>query len=447
MTLGSIALREHASFWYGDVPNDWTVARFKHLATVRNGQVDPEAGQYKDLPLFAPNHIESGTGRLLGIESADEQGAESGKYLVEAGELVYSKIRPALRKVIVAPFKGLCSADMYPVQPTSHVAGRFLFYSMLSEGFSQYALLKADRVAMPKINRETLAECIFVYPDREQQIQIAAFLDRKTAAIDALIAKKERLIELLQEKQQALIVRAVTKGLHPNVPMKDSGIVWMGQIPAHWQFGELRRRWRIVDCKHRTPNYVDDGFALVSTTEVKPGRLDLGVVTRRVGRDDYVEMTSGGRMPRRGDIIYSRNASLGAAAYVDTDQPFCMGQDVVLITSSAQDQLYLSYVLNSRVGIAQVDLACIGSTFKRINVSQIAELVVPFPPPDEQRIIAQWVDVQVARLASLVGRIEAHIDKLCEYRQALITAAVTGKLDVRECPDYALPTDPAVLEA
>ena len=147
MSFGSHELRAYSSLWYGNVPTDWDVERFKHIATIRNGQVDPEDDRYKDLPLFAPNHIESGTGRLLGVESADAQGAESGKYLVEAGEVVYSKIRPALRKVIVAPFKGLCSADMYPVQPTRRVDARFLFYAMLGDGFSKYTLLESDRVA------------------------------------------------------------------------------------------------------------------------------------------------------------------------------------------------------------------------------------------------------------------------------------------------------------
>ena len=114
---GSAELRMEGSTWYGNVPRDWNVDRFKRIATIRNGQVDPEDDRYKDLPLFAPNHIESGTGRLLAVESADAQGAESGKFLVERGEVVYSKIRPELRKVIVAPCEGLCSADMYPVRP------------------------------------------------------------------------------------------------------------------------------------------------------------------------------------------------------------------------------------------------------------------------------------------------------------------------------------------
>lgn len=259
------------------------------------------------------------------------------------------------------------------------------------------------------------------------QRAIAAFLDRKTAAIDALIEKKQKLLDLLAEKRAALINQAVTKGLDPSVPMKDSGVPWIGEIPAHWEVMPLRLRARVVDCKHRTPTYVEHGFPLVSTTEVKPGRLDLSVVTRLVDDDDFDEMTEN-RRPRRGDLIYSRNASLGAAAYVDTDEPFAMGQDVVLITAES-DLLYLSQFLNSQVGMTQVELACIGSTFKRLNVSHIKQIQVCVPPPDEAKRIAAHVDEHDRHQTVLRQRLTGHVDRLQEYRQALITAAVTGQLD------------------
>ena len=213
---GSAELRAEASKWYGDVPLDWNIDRFKRIATIRNGQVDPENDRYKDLPLFAPNHIESGTGRLLGVESADAQAAESGKYLVEAGEVVYSKIRPALRKVIVAPSEGLCSADMYPIRATHRIEPRFLYYQMLSDGFSHYALLESDRVAMPKINRKALGECIFVYPDRKQQAYITDYLDARCGAIDEAISTKQHQIKTLAEVAESVVETAVTKGLDPS---------------------------------------------------------------------------------------------------------------------------------------------------------------------------------------------------------------------------------------
>jgi len=268
-------------------------------------------------------------------------------------------------------------------------------------------------------------------PPTSIQRAIAAYLDRKTSAIDALIEKKQKLLELLAEKRAALINHAVTKGLAPNVPMKDSGVPWIGEIPAHWEAMPLRLHARVVDCKHRTPTYLDDGFPVVSTTEVKPGRLDLSAVTRRISASDFADMTEG-RLPKVGDIIYSRNASLGAAAYVHNAEPFAMGQDVVLITSPCRDSLYLSYLLNSPVGVAQVAIACIGSTFKRINVSQIKQLQVCVPPPAEAQSIAQHVARLDRHHVATTRGLADQLDRLREYRQALITAAVTGQLDIGE---------------
>src|SRR5690606_3222715 len=135
----------------------------------------------------APNHVESATGRLLYLETAEEQGADSGKYLCQEGDVVYSKIRPALRKVCVAPKACLCSADMYPMRGHSGLENQYLFWFILSEPFSAFALLESDRVAMPKINRESLGGLKLARPPAEEQRNIAALLNQETQQIDALI--------------------------------------------------------------------------------------------------------------------------------------------------------------------------------------------------------------------------------------------------------------------
>lgn len=236
-----VSRRQQAESFYGALPESFRVLPFNYVTHIRNGQVDPTQPEHRGKPLIAPDHIESGTGKLLGIESADDQGAESGKYPVEVGDVVYSKIRPALRKVTISPVDGLCSADMYAIKTSNQIIPRFLFWLILSEGFSQAVVLESMRVAMPKVNRETLGAVLVCFPSIPKQRAIADFLDKKTAAIDALIAKKERLTELLQEKRQALITQAVTKGLDPNVPMKDSGVEWLGEIPTHWQSQRVKR--------------------------------------------------------------------------------------------------------------------------------------------------------------------------------------------------------------
>jgi type I restriction enzyme, S subunit len=128
----------------------------KWICRIPSGQVDPKEDSWADLPLIAPNHIESGTGRLLLVETARDQAAESGKYTFPAGTVLYSKIRPALAKACIAPERGLCSADMYPIIPSSRLLPAYLLMQLLSETFTDWAVLESMRVAMPKINREAL---------------------------------------------------------------------------------------------------------------------------------------------------------------------------------------------------------------------------------------------------------------------------------------------------
>jgi type I restriction enzyme S subunit len=187
---------------------------------VTEGQIDPKDESYSNLYLIAPNHVESGTGRLISLESAGEQGAISGKYPCQAGDVIYSKIRPSLRKVCIAPEDCLCSADMYPLKAHSGLTNEFLFRWILTEQFSAFAVLESDRVAMPKINRESLKEVCFVIPPVKEQVEICRYINRQTTSFDRLKNDVELAIHLLSERRSALISAAVTgqidvRGLAP----------------------------------------------------------------------------------------------------------------------------------------------------------------------------------------------------------------------------------------
>ncbi len=196
--------------WLGEVPEHWEVSKFSREVSIAEGQVDPEIEPYLSMVLLAPNHIQSGTGRLLATESAADQGAISGKYLCKSGEVVYSKIRPALAKAVLAPADCLCSADMYPLIPRGNLTSRYLLFILISSQFTEWSTLESDRVAMPKVNRETLNELRLPVPLVQEQHAIAAYLDRETAKLDAMVDKIETAIERLLEYRTALITAAVT---------------------------------------------------------------------------------------------------------------------------------------------------------------------------------------------------------------------------------------------
>ena len=196
--------------WLGDVPEHWEVRPVKWLADIRQGQVDPREEPFSSMRLIGPDHIESGTGRLLAAETAAEQGAISGKYLFQPGDVLYSKIRPELCKAVEVDSDGLCSADIYAMVPRPDVMATFLTYLLLSDVFTKLAVDESMRVAMPKVNRRTLGGIPLPLPPSDEQSQIIAHLDAATARLDGLSAKVAAAIDRLAEYRAALITAAVT---------------------------------------------------------------------------------------------------------------------------------------------------------------------------------------------------------------------------------------------
>lgn len=193
--------------WIGEIPEGWKVVRFKHIASIKSNLVQPD--KYMKYPQIAPDNIEKDTGRLLSHQTVEESGVISGNHLFYRGQILYSKIRPNLNKLTVAPFDGLCSADMYPIE--SKLPTLFMVYSMLSTYFvSQVSLIIQDRVKMPKINQEELGEIKVAVPSQQEMLTIADYLDSKCSEIDALLQNYKYQIATLEEYKKSLIYEYVT---------------------------------------------------------------------------------------------------------------------------------------------------------------------------------------------------------------------------------------------
>lgn len=207
----AVPLKPSGIEWLGDVPAHWEVKRFKYVARVTSGLVDPRTPEHRDKVLIAPNHIRSGSGLVTHEETAEEQGADSGKYEVRAGQLVYSKIRPKLRKAAIARADCLCSADMYPLTVREDlIKPEFLLLLMLSDPFTRFAVDCSLRVAMPKVNREALAEGAIWYPSLAEQNRILASIRSESEPIEHTAAAAQREIDLLREYRTRLIADVVT---------------------------------------------------------------------------------------------------------------------------------------------------------------------------------------------------------------------------------------------
>lgn len=331
--------------------------------------------------------------------------------LVRPGDLVLNKMKTWQGSLGVSAYEGIVSPAYFVARRTQVVDDRFMHHLLRSTPMiAEYgARSKGIRPSQWDMPWDEFVSIKVSLPSLREQRMIAGFLDLETKRIESLITKKRLLSGLLDERLGSAIRFLLTASSGAQLPLK--------------------RKWRVIDCKHRTPTYLDEGYPVVSPGDATPGRLDLRRAHRFVGEADYIDLSEPPRRPERGSIIYSRNASIGIASYVDTDERFCMGQDVCLITSRDQNQLFLTYVLNT-LGVDQLDEAKIGSTFSRVNVSQILEVLVPCPPRPVQDELAARFDRMTAEHDRAKSALRRQIELLQEHRQALITAAVTGELDI-----------------
>ena len=273
------AYRPPAVEWLGEIPTHWEVRRLKYLATVNDEALAESTDPNTEISYVDIGNVDSVEG-ITGREGLVFQDAPSrARRIVRLGDVIVSTVRTYLRAI--APIEAadanvIVSTGFAVVRPRQLDDG-FLAYAMSAPYFVERVVARSLGVSYPAINASELACLEIAFPPPPEQHTIAAFLDRETAKIEALISKKERLIELLQEKRAALISRAVTKGLDPNAPMKPSGVEWLGEVPAHWA-GLPLKRWvatKITDGPHETPELLPNGVDFISAEAVSEGIIDF----------------------------------------------------------------------------------------------------------------------------------------------------------------------------
>jgi type I restriction enzyme S subunit len=398
---------------------------------------DKYAGE-DGIPLVRIMDVASGRVNQDSLEQISQyQSHEFRRTVVRAGELVISVVGTIGRAFIVPPsLEGAnLSRALARVQLKPTMEARFLEFGFLATPFQSFVELVPAGTAQRVLNLGDLAEYLVAVPAPPEQRAIAVFLDRETARIDALVAKKERLIELLQEQRTALITRAVTKGLDPTVPMKDSGVEWLGEIPAHW---DVKRLWHLTPSDRRImygivlpgPN-VDDGVPIVKGGDVAPERLRLERLNRttREIESGYVRSRL-----RGGDLVYAIRGSIGEVAMVpDELEGANLTQDAARIAYTVSTHgSWLVHALKSSAVFAQLESGALGATIRGINIRDLKRASIAVPPRAEQRIIAAYLGRETARIDALVAKVRDAIERLKELRTAIISAAVTGKIDVRE---------------
>ena len=418
--------------WIGNIPAYWIMTKVKRVCKFTTGWTPPtgNASAYEGENLWA--NI-SDLGERVVYETSkrisDQAIKEAGIALSPAGSLLFS-FKLSIGQVSIA------GEDMY----TNEAIATFRRSQDLSIGYAFYAFplfliqnASENIYGAKLLNQERIKNGILALPPIGEQVAIAAFLDRETGKIDALIAEQEKLLTLLAEKRQATISHVVTRGLNPNAPMRDSGVAWLGNIPENWKMVRLKDcGCEIVDCKNRTPELCADGeYFVVRTSCVKDGKFDPepGYFTDKA---NFIEWTVKG-LPRKGDVLFTREAPTGEACLAPTGLDFCLGQRMMYIRPPENKLAseFLLYSIYGGLARERIREKSKGSTVGHLRVGEVGELPLLLPPLSEQLSLVKFLSEEIEKLDALSTASEHAISMLNERRSALIAAAVTGKIDVR----------------
>ncbi len=421
--------------WLGQVPNHWLVSKVKHVAAFQVGWTPPT----KDDQNFEGENLWANISDLKGREISETSKRVSDSAVKAAsmqitpkGSLLYSfKL-----SVGAVSFAG---QDMY----TNEAIASFLKESDLPLAYLYYVLPKylienasTNIYGARILNQELICNANVIVPTFDEATNIANFLDHETAKIDALIEKQQRLIELLKEKRQAVISHAVTKGLNPNAPMKDSGVEWLGEVPAHWELTKGKFLFNFVTSGSRgwAEYYSEEGSLFFRITN-----LTRDTIYPKLESIQNVSPPAGSEGERSiiqlNDLLISITADLGSVCVADNQvENGYVSQHVALCrpNSKVSSSKWLGFYVLSDIAKEQLLGAGYGGTKIQLSLEDIRELVVVRPSPIEQVEIEKYLEKQLEKFLSLIERSERQVDILKERRTALISAAVTGKIDVRD---------------
>lgn len=418
--------------WVGDMPAHWDSHRLKNIFELMR-RVPEESDEI--VTAFRDGEVTLRSNRRIdGFTNALK---EHGYQRVLPNDLVIHAMDAFAGAIGVSDSTGK-STPVYSVcrarnsDTNVHYYGRLLRHMALS-GFIN-SLAKGIRERSTEFRWKDASDVVLPVPPVEEQQAIANFLDAETSKIDALVAEQRRLIELLSEKRQAVISHAVTKGLDPNVRMKPSGIEWLGDVPEHWEVSRLKHATsRIVDCPHDTPTYDDDGeYLVIRTSDLDYGKLFPDAM-KRVNEPEYQHRIR--REPvLADDIVYSREGGRwGHAALVLESDRFCLGQRMMQFrVNEKYDCRYVMWHLNATNVYRQGDVDTVGAASPHVNVGTICNYRIAKPSKAEQQEIVAFLTKQIGELDALELEAEKTIALLQERRTAIISAAVTGKIDVRD---------------
>lgn len=410
--------------WIGEIPSHWERCRFKDFVSLKT---DSSSSDVK----IGLENIEGKTGRY--IETNTE--FEGDGVAFDVNDIVYGKLRPYLQKVWLATFAGNAVGDFFVFHSKQNCESKYLQYLMLSDGFTSECNGATLGAKMPRVSSDFILTLRYFLPPFAEQQAIASYLDKKCGEIDKAIATQQKRIELLQELRQNIITHAITRGINPDVSLKDSGVDWIGQVPEHWEVKRIKHCagifGRIGFRGYNTEDLVPEGEGPITLSPSNmQGKMNYDSCT-------YLSWYKYNESPEiqihNGDVLFVKTGSTyGKSAYVENlpMEATINPQIVVLKDFNQCNSKYFYYMLTTHIVQNQVDNTVIGSTIPTIGQEKIRNYILPVPPLSEQQVIVAHIEIETAKLDKQVAKANRQISLLQELKQSIITEVVTGKRKV-----------------
>jgi len=434
------AVKDSGVEWLGEVPQHWEVRRLGSLGRFTKGAGGSKEDSRDDgVPVVRYGELytqfnltidkpysfidDEATSRYTPLKKGLLVFTASGEDPAEIGKAAVSLLDPP---AYVGGDTILFAAN------TRDADGKFLAYVLDSQPLRALKAMRSTGFTVVHISAGALKTLPLPTPPLAEQRAIADFLDRETAQIDEFVAENERFIELLTERRAAVIAHAVTKGLDPDAPMRDSGVEWLGEVPETWDVMPVKGAARkVTDGAHISPETDGGEYDFVSTRDVSERGIDFdGSLKTSPATYHYLVRT--GCQPVAGDVLFSKDGTVGVTAVVSESREFVVASSLIIIRPLPRraDSRFLSWSLGSPGFREQASTWTRGAGLPRLSVVNLSRLPVAIPPLAEQRAIADYLDERTARIDEAIATAREGIALASERRSALISAAVTGKIDV-----------------
>ena len=425
--------------WLGEIPAHWEAKRLKKLVTepLKYGANEPANCSDPNFPRYIriTDIHENGMLKDDSFRSIPPHLAQP--YLLVTGDLLFARSGSIGKTFQYHPSWGEAAYAGYLIRARfgQNSEPSFMEYFTQSHAYNGWLLGNCIQTTIQNVSAERYANLQIPVPPHSEQLAIVTFLDRETEKIDTLIEKQEQLIDLLKERRIALISHAVTKGLNPDVPMKDSGIEWLGEIPAHWEVKQLGQIGTFRKCNGGTKeDESPEGIPCVRYGDIYTHHdFFVRQCCSYISPESAINYTP----IQYGDILFAGSGETldeiakSAVNLIDAEV-YCGGDVILLRASIERDTHFMGYAVGAPQAAYQKALMGRGITVMHIYGSQLKHLSVALPPIEEQQAIAVFLERETAKIDTLISKIHQAIELQKESRSALITAAVTGKIDVRQ---------------